>query len=143
MIDNAYSHSVHYLYEKWSRCVSTHAYSQTQAMFLISEMGTEYSGSEVYVKIFQIDFSTGSYSIKTSEPFSALTAAEENYYTIGSQFLVDSENDLVDTYLYCVSNGIDADTQQAPFALGFVTSTSDSSRINPFATDLNTLKFYG
>ena len=70
--DNIYSYSVHYIYQNWSRCVSTYASSQTSAIFLISEVGIEYTGEDVYIKIVVIDFQTGSYTIQTASPFTSL-----------------------------------------------------------------------
>ena len=83
--DNIYSYSVHYIYQNWSRCVSTYASSSTSVTILISEVGVEYTGEDVYIKIVGIDFQTGSYSIQTAtSPFTSLDTSISSYYTVGA-----------------------------------------------------------
>ena len=130
--DNSYLYSVHYIYENWAQCVGSFSHSQTEARFVIAETEPEHTDNQVYIKIIDINFETGDYSIGTSSPFTSLVYDfADEYYSVGSQFLANSDGSLAEIYIFVVGLGLDDDAQYIPEALGFVTSVSDESRINP------------
>ena len=97
----------------------------------------------MYVKVIDIDFETGHYSVETSEPFSALDEDIIYYYTVGLQFLLNQDGTLAETFIFGTSLGLDNDQQSVAWALGFVTSVSDASRINPLLDASNQVSFFG
>ena len=84
IVDNLVSYTVHYIYEEWSQCVAARTNSITAARFFIAESSQEYIGNSVYIKIVDLNFANGDYTIKTSEPFLSLEYVSGYYYTVGA-----------------------------------------------------------
>ena len=142
--DNSYLHSVHYIYENWSQCVGSFSNSQTEARFIIAETEPEHTDDQVYIKIIDINFETGDYSIATSSLFTSLIYDfVDDYYSVGAQFLANSDGSLAEIYISVVGLGLDDGDQYKAEALGFVTSVSDGSRINPLLEESNSVIFSG
>ena len=142
--DNSYLSSVHYIYENWAQCVGSFSHSDTEARFVIAETEPEHTDNQVYIKIIDINFETGDYSIGTSSLFTSLVYDfADVYYSVGAQFLANSDGSIAEIYIFVVGLGLDDDAQYKAEALGFVTSVSDESRINPLIEEYNSVIFSG
>ena len=93
------------------------------------------------MKIIDLDFDSGLYSVHTSEPIKSLEYTVGHYYTVGAQMLKDSR-EVVETYIFGTRTVYNTEESSGPdWRSGFVTTISDESRINPFTEESNSISF--
>ena len=86
--------------------------SPTSARFLIAELRLEHTENAFYIKIVDLDFETGDYSVKTSEPFATLQyIVNGSYSTFGAQKLNDEQGKPSNILLFAVGYGLDDKNQ--------------------------------
>ena len=77
--------------------MATYAFDELNARFIIAEEEPEHS--DLYLKIIDLDFDSGLYSVHTSEPIISLEYTVGHYYTVGAQMLKYSE-ETIETFIF-------------------------------------------
>ena len=71
---------------------------------MIAETEPEHTDNQVYIKVIDFNFETGDYSIGTSSPFTSLVYDYGAvYYSMGAQFLANSDGSLAEIFIFAVS----------------------------------------
>ena len=77
--------------------MATYAFDELNARFIIAE---EESGhSAIYLKVINLDFDSGLYTVHTSESIPSLEYTVGHYYTVGAQMLKYSE-ETIETFIF-------------------------------------------
>ena len=88
IVDGVYQRSIRHIYEAWSKCVSTHHLSRTEAMFTVMENTESSESYQFYLKIIRIDFHSGAYSVKKQRtPFDSYQFSQSEQSGIGVQIV--------------------------------------------------------
>ena len=77
--------------------MATYASDEKNARFIIAEEEPEHSA--LYLKVIDLDFNSGLYSVHTSEPIISLEYTVGHYYTVGAQILKYSD-EAIETYIF-------------------------------------------
>ena len=133
-------------YGHFAMCGSTHAVSNTQAIFAITETaesgGPPYNGAP-YVKLITLTFSTGAFSVlKQSSAFSSSDywKSDSEYGLVFFNLLSDSDVQ-ENLYLATIGAGLDNSGQSLAYKIGIITTTENRS--STFGTASNGVSING
>ena len=91
ILDDAYDSSTRYTYESWAKCMGTHKLTEDRVLFTIME-STESSSGKNYLKLINIDFSDGAYTVqKQFDELQTYTMMTMSQSGLGVQVIYDSD----------------------------------------------------
>ena len=106
--DGSYYNSVRNQYNKYGKCMGTHAQSEHEAIFVIQELSELQPGANIpQVKFVMINYDTGEYSVMTFDGFSSVTQGFSYYLQLGVFKKLDSNGELENFYIYGEAEGLD------------------------------------
>lgn len=146
LTNEVYTSSEMHEYGHFAMCGSTHAVSNTQAIFAITETaesgGPPYNGAP-YVKLITLTFSTGAFSVlKQSSAFSSSDywKSDSEYGLVFFNLLSDSDVQ-ENLYLATIGAGLDNSGQSLAYKIGIITTTENRS--STFGTASNGVSING